>query len=134
MIRRPPRSTRTDTLFPYTTRFRSLIKGFEDQGRLRSAFIDMLDDEAFDRAMADHPSLIWIETPSNPLLRITDIADRAARAKTAGALVTADNTLPTPCPPRPPAPGRHQVMPPTTKALNGHCHLVLGTRPPGDPA
>src|SRR3546814_9213785 len=133
MIRRPPRSTRTDTLFPYTTRFRSLIKGFEDQGRLRSAFIDMLDDEAFDRAMADHPSLIWIETPSNPLLRIPDIADRAARAKTAGALVIADNTLPTPCRQRPLALGCDLVMHSTTKALNGHGDLFGGTLLAGDP-
>src|SRR3546814_19773368 len=131
MIRRPPRSTRTDTLFPYTTRFRSLIKGFEDQGRLRSAFIDMLDDEAFDRAMADHPSLIWIETPSNPLLRITDIADRAARANTAGAVVIADNTLPTPSRPRPLAPGCSLVLPSTPQALNGPGDRFRGTPPAG---
>ncbi|PWG01609.1 trans-sulfuration enzyme family protein [Sphingosinicella humi] len=103
-----------------------LIKGFEEQGRLRSTFIDMLDDEAFDRAMAEDPALLWIETPSNPLLRITDIADRAARAKRAGALVIADNTLPTPCRQRPLALGCDLVMHSTTKALNGHGDLFGG--------
>src|SRR3546814_9631924 len=94
----------------------------------------MLDEWAVDRSMADHPSLIWIETPSNPLLRITDIADRAARAKTAGALVIADNTLPTPCRQRPLALGCDLVMHSTTKALNGHGDLFGGTLLAGDPA
>src|SRR3546814_19256736 len=129
MIRRPPRSTRTDTLFPYTTRFRSLIKGFEDQGRLRSAFIDMLDDEAFDRAMAVHPSLIWIETPSNPLLRITAIADRAARAKTACALAIPAHTLPTPYRPRPLALGCDLDLHSTTHVPNAQRTILADTRP-----
>jgi cystathionine gamma-synthase len=103
-----------------------LIKGFEEQGRLRVAFVDMLDDEAFDRAVADGPALVWIETPSNPLLRVTDIASRAARAKRAGALVIADNTLPTPCRQRPLALGCDLVMHSTTKALNGHADLFGG--------
>src|SRR3546814_17649992 len=96
--------------------------------------MDMLDDEAVDRAMADHPSLIWIETPSNPLLRITDIADRAARAKTAGALVIAANTLPPPCRPPPLALGCDLVMHSTTNALNGPGHLFRGTLLARDPA
>ena len=103
-----------------------LIKGFEEQGRLKATFIDMLDDKAFDRAMTEDPALVWIETPSNPLLRITDIADRAARAKQAGALVIADNTLPTPCRQRPLALGCDLVMHSTTKALNGHGDLFGG--------
>ncbi len=111
-----------------------LIKGFEEQGRLRSLFIDMLDDRAFDRAMAEGPTLVWIETPSNPLLRITDIADRAARAKQAGALVIADNTLPTPCRQRPLALGCDLVMHSTTKALNGHGDLFGGALLAADPA
>jgi cystathionine gamma-synthase len=111
-----------------------LIQGFADQGRLTAAFVDMGDDAAFDAAMRDGPALVWIETPSNPLLRLTDIADRAARAKAAGALVIADNTLPTPCRQRPLALGCDLVLHSTTKALNGHADLFGGALLAGDPA
>lgn len=111
-----------------------LIKGFEEQGHLRSLFVDMLDSEAYERALAEGPALVWLESPSNPLLRITDIADRAARAKQAGALVIADNTLPTPCRQRPLALGCDLVMHSTTKALNGHGDLFGGAVLASDPA
>ena len=110
-----------------------LIKGFEEQGRLTARFVDMLDDDAFDRAMTDGPALVWIESPSNPLLRITDIADRAARAKRAGALTVADNTLLTPCRQRPLTLGCDLVMHSTTKALNGHGDLFGGALLAADP-
>jgi cystathionine gamma-synthase len=103
-----------------------LIKGFEDKGRLTANFVDMADDLAFDAALRAKPALVWIETPSNPLLRLTDIADRAARAKSAGALVIADNTLPTPCRQQPLALGCDLVLHSTTKALNGHADLFGG--------
>lgn len=111
-----------------------LIKGFEDQGRLRAAFIDQSDSEALDRALADKPAMVWIETPSNPLLRLTDIADIAARARKAGALSVADNTLPTPCRQRPLALGCDLVMHSTTKALNGHSDIFGGALLAADPA
>lgn len=97
-----------------------LISGMEAQGRLRAVFVDMGDGEAFAAAMAKEPALVWLETPSNPLMRIVDIARCAERAKAAGALVAADNTLPTPCRQRPLALGCDLVMHSTTKALNGH--------------
>ncbi|MFN3943678.1 MAG: trans-sulfuration enzyme family protein [Allosphingosinicella sp.] len=103
-----------------------LIRGFEEQGRLSACFVDMKDEAAFDAAMAAAPSLVWIETPSNPLLRIVDIAGLARRAKAAGALVLADNTLPTPCRQRPLALGCDLVLHSTTKALNGHGDLFGG--------
>jgi cystathionine gamma-synthase len=102
-----------------------LIQGFADQGRLTAAFVDMGDDAAFDAAMRDGPALVLIETPSNPLLRLTDIA---------GALVIADNTLPTPCRQRPLALGCDLVLHSTTKALNGHADLFGGALLAGDPA
>jgi cystathionine gamma-synthase len=103
-----------------------LIKGLEDQGKLKAIFVDQGDDAAFAAAIADRPALVWIETPSNPLLRIVDIADRAAKAKAAGALVIADNTLPTPCRQRPLDLGCDLVLHSTTKALNGHADLFGG--------
>ena len=86
----------------------------------------MRDDAAFAAALAREPALVWIETPSNPLLRLTDIAARAKQAKAAGALVLADNTLPTPCRQHPLALGCDLVLHSTTKALNGHGDLFGG--------
>jgi cystathionine gamma-synthase len=111
-----------------------LIKGLEDQGRLRSLFVDLADPEARAAAMAAKPALVWIETPSNPLLRVTDIAAIAAEAKAVGALVIADNTLATPVRQRPLALGCDLVMHSTTKALNGHSDLFGGALLAKDPA
>jgi len=111
-----------------------LLKGLEDQGKLAAAFVDMLDDDAFERAIEGGADLLWIETPSNPLMRITDVSRRAAKAKAAGALVVADNTLMTPCRQRPLAYGCDLVMHSTTKALNGHGDLFGGALLAADPA
>ncbi|MFN3725661.1 MAG: trans-sulfuration enzyme family protein [Allosphingosinicella sp.] len=111
-----------------------LIKGFEDKGRLTARFIDLADPAALDLALAERPALLWIETPSNPLLRITDIATVAAKAKQAGALVLADNTLATPCRQRPLTLGCDLVLHSTTKALNGHGDLFGGALLTRDPA
>jgi cystathionine gamma-synthase len=111
-----------------------LIKGLEDQGKLRATFVDQGNDAAFAAAVADGPDLVWIETPSNPLLRVVDIADRAAKAKAAGALTIADNTLPTPCRQRPLDLGCDLVLHSTTKALNGHADLFGGALLAADPA
>jgi cystathionine gamma-synthase len=103
-----------------------LIRALEEQGKLRAIFIDMIDPGAFSSAMEEAPALVWLETPSNPLLRITDIEARTAVAKASGALVLADNTLLTPCRQRPLDLGCDLVMHSTTKALNGHADLFGG--------
>lgn len=111
-----------------------LIKGFEDQGKLRSIFVDLGNEEAVARAIGEKPALVWIETPSNPLLRVTDIERIAAQAKAVGALVIADNTLATPVRQKPLALGCDLVMHSTTKALNGHADLFGGALLAKDPA
>lgn len=111
-----------------------LIQGLADQGKLKALFVDQRDDAAFAAALARRPALVWIETPSNPLLRIVDIARLAAEAKAAGALVIADNTLPTPVRQRPLALGCDLVLHSTTKALNGHADLFGGALLAADPA
>lgn len=103
-----------------------LLTALDEQGKLRATFVDMLDDQAFDRAVAGGCAMVWIETPSNPLLRITDIARRAAAASAAGAIVIADNTLATPCRQKPLGLGCDLVLHSTTKALNGHADLFGG--------
>ena len=103
-----------------------LLKGLEDQGRLAATFVDMTDLDALGRALERETALVWIETPSNPLLRVTDIARVAGLATAAGALSIADNTLPTPLRQRPLALGCDLVFHSTTKAINGHGDLFGG--------
>ena len=110
-----------------------LIKGLEAQGKLEAIFVDQNDADALAAALEREPALVWIETPSNPLLRVVDIAACAAAAKAAGALVVADNTLLTPCRQRPLALGCDLVMHSTTKALNGHADLFGGALLAADP-
>ena len=78
------------------------------------------------RALSHKPALVWIETPSNPLLRIVDIREVAAAAHAAGALVAADNTFLSPLWQQPLALGADLVMHSTTKYLNGHSDVVGG--------
>jgi cystathionine gamma-synthase len=111
-----------------------LIQGLADQGKLAALFVDQRDDAAFAAAMARAPSLVWLETPSNPLLRLVDIAKRAAEARAAGAMVLADNTLPTPVRQQPLTLGCDLVLHSTTKALNGHADLFGGALLAADPA
>jgi cystathionine gamma-synthase len=111
-----------------------LLTGLADQGKLEAIFVDQRDDTAFAAALARKPALVWLETPSNPLLRLVDIAKRAAEAKAAGAMVLADNTLPTPLRQRPLALGCDLVLHSTTKALNGHADLFGGALLAADPA
>jgi cystathionine gamma-synthase len=103
-----------------------LLEALERQGKLRCTFVDQTNDEAFAAALSDELELLWIETPSNPLLRITDIRKRAAAAKERGALVIADNTLLSPCRQRPLDLGCDLVLHSTTKVLNGHSDLFGG--------
>jgi cystathionine gamma-synthase len=103
-----------------------LLEALERQGKISCTFVDQTDDAAFAAALGDVPALLWIETPSNPLLRITDIRKRAAAAKERGALVLADNTLLSPCRQRPLDLGCDLVLHSTTKVLNGHADLFGG--------
>jgi cystathionine gamma-synthase len=103
-----------------------LIKGLNDQRRLEALFIDQTDETAFAQAISRRPAMVWMESPSTPLLRLVDIADRAAKARAAGAIVVADNTLPTPCRQQPLGLGCDIVVHSTSKALNGHSDLIGG--------
>src|SRR5438067_2001392 len=103
-----------------------LLKALEGQGKIRCTFVDQTDDAAFEASFSDDVALLWIETPSNPLLRITDIRARAAQAKARGALTLADNTLLSPCRQRPLDLGCDLVLHSTTKVLNGHADLFGG--------
>jgi cystathionine gamma-synthase len=103
-----------------------LLQALANLGKIACDFVDFTDESAFDAALGDTLDLLWIETPSNPLLRITDIARCAAAAKQRGAIVIADNTLLTALRQQPLALGCDLVMHSTTKALNGHADLFGG--------
>ena len=90
--------------------------------------VDFTDEEAVAAALGAEqaPKVVWLETPSNPLLRITDVAKVAAAAKEVGALVVADNTFLSPVWQRPIELGCDVVVHSTTKYLNGHSDVVGG--------
>lgn len=103
-----------------------LLAALARTGRARVDFVDMSDGAAVERALAAPAKVVWIETPSNPLLRITDIAAVATRAHAAGARVVVDNTFMSPVWQRPLALGADLVVHSTTKYVNGHSDVVGG--------
>ncbi len=96
------------------------------QGRLKVIFVDQNDDDALDQALSQKPKLVLIETPSNPLMRLVDIAVIAAKAKSVGALSICDNTFLSPARQNPLGLGCDIVLHSTTKYLNGHSDVVGG--------
>ncbi len=103
-----------------------LFTALHAQGKLVVDFIDQGDSVALQRALGNKPKLVWIETPSNPLLRIVDNRAIAAAAHAAGASVVADNTFLSPLWQQPLKLGADWVMHSTTKYLNGHSDVVGG--------
>jgi cystathionine gamma-synthase len=102
-----------------------LLRALAARGAFDLEFLD-LTAEAGDRKPSRPPRIVWIETPSNPLLRITDIRRVAAEAHAHGALVVVDNTFLSPALQQPLALGADIVVHSTTKYLNGHSDVVGG--------
>jgi cystathionine gamma-synthase len=103
-----------------------LFEALAKRGALRVDFVDQTEASAFDAAIARKPRMVWIETPSNPLLRLVDIRAAAAKAHAVGALVLVDNTFLSPVWQQPLALGADLVLHSTTKYLNGHSDVVGG--------
>jgi cystathionine gamma-synthase len=103
-----------------------LFKAQADRGLYQVDFIDFTDQAAITAALARKPKVVWIETPSNPLLRITDIAAVARLAHAVDATVVVDNTFLSPALQQPIALGADLVVHSTTKYLNGHSDVVGG--------
>lgn len=95
---------------------------------------DFSETGAVKAAIACKPNVVWIETPSNPLLRITDLAAVSALARASGALVVVDNTFLSPALQRPIEHGADIVVHSTTKYINGHSDVVGGAAIARDPA
>ena len=110
-----------------------------DKVRTRSAglefsFVDFRDLEAVEAAITDRTRMIWVETPTNPMLRLCDLEAIAALAKARGVLTCADNTFASPFIQRPLELGFDLVVHSTTKYLNGHSDIVSGCAVVGENA
>ena len=103
-----------------------LLTARAKRGQFRVQFVDQTDHEALTAAFAQNPKLVLIETPSNPLLRITDIEAVVAMAHKAGTITVADNTFLSPALQNPLQLGCDIVVHSTTKYINGHSDVVGG--------
>jgi len=98
------------------------------------SWVDLSDVAAFEAAIKPNTKLVWIETPTNPLLKLVDIEQIAAIARKRGLIVAVDNTFSSPILQRPLELGAHLVMHSATKYLNGHSDMVGGMVVVGDDA
>jgi len=103
-----------------------LFDAWRRRGEREVEFVNFADEAALRAALSRPAALLWIETPSNPLLRITDIEQVAALGHAAGARVAVDNTFLSPAWQQPLALGADVVVHSTTKYLNGHSDVVGG--------
>lgn len=103
-----------------------LLRVLEEQGKLEVSFADLTDPGRLTDSVRPTTRMLWIETPSNPLLRITDLAYASAFAASAGLLCVVDNTFLSPLFQRPLDFGADLVVHSTTKYLNGHSDVIGG--------
>jgi cystathionine gamma-synthase len=104
-----------------------LFNALANKGAFELVTCNLTDPQALAAALAQKPKLVWIETPSNPLLRITDLQTVIAAAQQVGASAVVDNTFLSPALQRPIADfGADVVLHSTTKYINGHSDVVGG--------
>lgn len=103
-----------------------LFNALAAKGAFELVTIDLTDARALTAALAMRPAVVWIETPSNPLLRITDLRFVIEAAHAVGALAVVDNTFLSPALQQPIAFGADLVVHSTTKYINGHSDVVGG--------
>ena len=96
------------------------------------SWVDLNDDAAFEAGIKPNTKMVWIETPTNPTLKLVDIQAVAAKARARGLIVVVDNTFCSPMLQQPLALGAHIVMHSATKYLNGHSDIVGGMAVVGD--
>ena len=110
-----------------------LFDAWASRGLFELEWVDFGCEQSWQTAVSG-ARMVWLETPSNPLLRITDIERVSAAAKRTGALVVADNTFLSPALQQPLALGADIVVHSTTKYINGHSDVVGGAVIAGDAA
>jgi cystathionine gamma-lyase len=109
----------------YGGSYRMFTKIFEKYG-IKFHFVDMTNAAALASIVNDKTRMFWIETPSNPLMRITDIGACVALAKKSNAIVAVDNTFASPYLQNPLDLGANIVMHSVTKYLGGHSDVIMG--------
>lgn len=102
------------------------LQDLADRGRIALDLLPAGDLDALRRAVGDRTRLVWVETPSNPMGAVTDLAAAARIAHDAGARIVADGTLATPVLTRPLELGVDWVVHSATKQLNGHADVLAG--------
>ncbi|MEO0576673.1 MAG: PLP-dependent aspartate aminotransferase family protein [Pseudomonadota bacterium] len=113
-----------DDLYGGTNRLFSKVR--ERSAGLTFDYVDFTDVDSVKAKITDKTRMLWIETPSNPLLKLVDIAAMAEIANANNLILVADNTFATPWAQRPLEQGAHIVMHSVTKFLNGHSDMVGG--------
>jgi len=103
-----------------------ILRSLAARGHFDVEFVDLTHEAAVERVRSRRPRLLWIETPSNPLLRLTDLSRVIGAGHEAGAVVAVDNTFLSPALQRPIESGADLVVHSTTKYLNGHSDVVGG--------
>lgn len=116
----------------YGGTFRFVARVLGEQGVAWSA-VDLTDPAALAAALRPETRVVWVETPTNPLLRVADIGAVATAAHTVGAWVVVDNTFATPYLQRPLDHGADLVLHSSTKYLGGHSDVVGGALVTADP-
>ena len=109
----------------YGGTYRLLSRVLEPWG-LSYSVVDLTDLEDLRDALRDETRVVWLETPSNPMLRIVDVASVAESAHEAGARVVVDNTFATPALQRPLELGADAIVHSVTKYIGGHSDLIGG--------
>ncbi|MGL4222371.1 MAG: cystathionine gamma-synthase, partial [Shewanella sp.] len=110
-----------------------LFTNLAKKGQFKLLVVDQTDSQALAQAIAQQPKMVWIETPSNPLLRVVDIEAIAKASHGVGALVVVDNTFLSPILQQPLLLGADIVIHSTTKYINGHSDVVGGAVIAKDP-
>ncbi|QHQ20249.1 cystathionine gamma-synthase [Pectobacterium brasiliense] len=103
-----------------------LFDSLSKRGAFRVKFVDQSDTDALNAALAEKPKLVLVESPSNPLLRVVDIAAICQATREAGAVSVVDNTFLSPALQKPLELGADLVVHSCTKYLNGHSDVVAG--------
>lgn len=119
-----------DDLYGGTFRLFDKVRG--RSAGLQFSYVDLVDVEAVKAAIQPNTRMIWVETPSNPMLKLVDIEAMVAIAKQHNIIVVVDNTFATPYNQRPLELGADIVMHSATKYLNGHSDMVGGIAVVGD--
>ena len=112
----------------------ALLREQEQRGRLGELrVVDIVDTDAV-RGAAAGADLVWVESPTNPLIEVADVPAVAAAARATGAMLAVDNTFATPLVQRPLDAGADLVVHSATKYLSGHSDVLLGAVATRDPA